>query len=237
MRSCQTCHGTQYSGGTVGVSCLTCHTGTSGPENCSTCHGSSTSPAPPRDLNGNTVNTARGVGAHQVHLLGTTRAKGITCEECHSIPAGVYGAGHVDSGSPAEVNMNNYLANLQTNLPSTSIYSASLPLFDPNPVYDSGTTSCSSTYCHGTFKNGNPSNAPVWNNPASAACGTCHGDPAAATTALKALPMTAAQGGTHPNNTSCSICHGGVVNASLQFINSSKHIDGRLNLSGSDIVY
>ncbi|MBI2619771.1 MAG: CxxxxCH/CxxCH domain-containing protein [Ignavibacteriales bacterium] len=237
MRTCQTCHGSRYNGGTSGVSCLTCHTGGAGPENCSTCHGSATSPAPPRDLNGNTANTARGVGAHQVHLMGTTRAKALTCAECHSIPGSVYEPGHVDSDPPAEVLMGNYLANLQTNLPTTSRYSASLPLFDPNPAYDPATTSCSSAYCHGTFKNGNPTNTPVWNNPASAACGTCHGDPTAATTAQKALPKTSAQGGTHTTNTNCANCHGGVVDASLRFINASKHIDGKLNLFGSDIEY
>jgi len=149
----------------------------------------------------------------------------------------VYATGHIDSDQRAEVLMTNYLANLQTNLPSTSRYNASLPLFDPDPVYDSGTTSCSSTYCHGTFKNGNTSNAPVWNNPASAACGTCHGDPNAANPAEIARPKTAAQGGTHPTSTSCSNCHGGVVNSSRQIINSSKHIDGRLNLSENDIIY
>src|SRR5512142_33794 len=60
MRPCQSCHGSNYAGGSVGVSCLTCHTKTNGPENCTTCHGS-TNPAPPKDLSGNTVTTARGV--------------------------------------------------------------------------------------------------------------------------------------------------------------------------------
>ena len=54
MNQCQQCHGGDYNGGLVKVSCNSCHTNPAGPENCSTCHGSSTSPAPPRDLNGNT---------------------------------------------------------------------------------------------------------------------------------------------------------------------------------------
>ena len=237
MRSCRTCHGNAYNGGTSGVSCLTCHTGAGGPLNCATCHGSTSSPAPPRDLSGNTINTSQGVGAHQIHLLGTSRAKALTCAECHSIPEDVYAPGHIDITQGAEVVMANYLAGLATNVPGSSLYDASLPLFSPNPVYTRATLSCSSTYCHGTFKNGNTSNAPVWTNPASAACGTCHGDATAATTAQKALPKTAAQGGSHPDATACSVCHGGVVNSSLTFIDESKHVDGRLNLGGTDLVY
>lgn len=222
MTFCKTCHGGNYTGGTVQVSCLTCHTAASGPENCATCHGSATSPAPPEDLNGNTSNTSSRVGAHQVHLKGTSQSKFLTCAECHTIPGGVTTPGHIDGDDRAEVLMTNYLANLTTN--SGAVV--------PNPSYNATTGSCSGTYCHGTFKNGNASNAPVWNVPSSAACGTCHGDPNGATTALKALP-----GGTHPANTNCVNCHGGVVDASLKFVNASKHVDGRLNLSGNDIVF
>jgi len=219
MATCKTCHGTDYKGGTSGVSCYTCHTGTAGPENCSTCHGSSSSPAPPKDLSGNTSNTARGVGAHQVHLLGTSSSKAFTCAECHTIPGSVSTTGHIDGDNRAEVMMNSYLANLSTGGGNVV----------PSPSYNASTFACSNTYCHGTFKNGNTSNAPVWNDPSAAACGTCHGDVNGTTTALKARP-----GGTHTSSTNCSVCHGGVVDASLKFINPSKHIDGKLNLFGND---
>jgi predicted CxxxxCH...CXXCH cytochrome family protein len=220
MATCKTCHGNDYKGGTTGVSCYTCHTGNAGPENCSTCHGSSTSPAPPQDLSGNTVNTARGVGAHQVHLVGTTYSKPATCAECHSIPGSVSTAGHIDGDNRAEVMMTNYLANLTTGGGSVV----------PSPSYNYTTFACSNTYCHGTFKNGNAANAPTWNDPSAAACGTCHGNPNAATTAEKALP-----GGTHESvSTACYVCHGGVVDASMKFVDASKHIDGKLNLFGSD---
>ena len=72
MDLCKDCHGVKYDGGLVKVSCLTCHNQPAGPENCTTCHGSNVSPAPPNDLNGNVSTTDRGVGAHQVHLTGSS---------------------------------------------------------------------------------------------------------------------------------------------------------------------
>src|SRR4051812_16043784 len=65
---CQKCHGTDFAGGAVGVSCQQCHSlqvVASGVPTCSSCHGSDQSPAPPRDLSGNTSPLSRGVGAHQ----------------------------------------------------------------------------------------------------------------------------------------------------------------------------
>lgn len=237
VRDCKQCHGDSYQGAFAGPSCLTCHNGTNGPENCSTCHGSETSSAPPGDLNGNTENTARGVGAHQVHLAGNLKGKTMSCAECHVVPGGVYSDGHLDGDSRAEIIMANYLATITTNHPSTTNYSSSLPLFVPNPSYSLSDQTCANTYCHGNFKNGNSGNSPVWNDPQSAACGTCHGDRTKPTLMERALPKTVSEGGTHPNALTCSQCHGGVVNANLNFTNPSKHVDGLLNLFGSDIKY
>ncbi len=80
---CQKCHGTDFSGGKAGVSCLKCHQ--DGPTACSTCHGP----------NGPTTN------AHQTHL-----GKGLDCSECHTKPASYDAPGHiidVPLGSPAPV--------------------------------------------------------------------------------------------------------------------------------------
>jgi len=226
MRPCQSCHGEKYNGGYVSPTCNDCHTYVSGPENCTTCHGSSTSNAPPQDLNGNTSTSERGVGSHQVHLKGGEIGKNLTCTECHNVPGGVYTPGHVDSELPAEVFMNNPRANTNTNDPSTSQYDPSLGLFEPNPSYNSNDLTCSNTYCHGYFKNGNLDNKPIWTNSATSACGSCHGD------GTNPLP-----GGNHPNSQNCSNCHSGVVDANQNIINSSKHIDGLLNLFGNDIKY
>ena len=231
MRTCRPCHGEEYGGGLVSPSCLECHIYPGGPENCTTCHGSTTSNAPPKDLNGNTSTSDRGVGAHQGHLKENSVGKNLSCTECHNVPGGVYTPGHIDSDNRAEVLFNNPLANLITNEPSTSQYDPSLPLFVPNPVYDLSTLSCSNSYCHGNFKNGNLTNAPVWTDPSTSECGSCHGN------GSSPLPKTEAEGGSHPNNTNCSNCHSGVVDANLNIINPSKHIDGLLNLFGNDIKY
>ncbi len=238
MRSCQACHGEKYDGGISQTSCRTCHTATAGPENCSTCHGSTTSPAPPRDLNGNTVRTVRGVGAHQPHVASGLFSGNISCLECHSVPGSVYDRGHVDSDLPAEVMMTE-LARMVTNEPGTIDYDSELPVFRPTPTYDPQTLRCANTYCHGNFKNGNPGTAPSWTDVTgtAAACGTCHGDVTRPTLAERALPKTRDQGGTHPNVLNCSICHSQVVNASLQFVDKSKHANGKLNFLSEERNY
>jgi len=239
MTDCQKCHGAKYDGGDIKYpdgssltpTCLDCHTYPGGPENCTTCHGSPTSNAPPQDLNGNTATTERGVGAHQIHLRGTGNGKYLTCTECHNVPGGLYTPGHIDSEPPAEVLMSNPRANAITNDPSTSEYDQTLPLFVPDPVYNPNDLSCSNTYCHGYFKNGNLDNKPVWTDPSTSACGSCHGD------GSNPLPKIPSQGGTHPANSNCEVCHGGVVDANYKIINPSKHIDGLLHLNGNDIKY
>ncbi|HWP83182.1 MAG TPA: CxxxxCH/CxxCH domain-containing protein [Bacteroidota bacterium] len=221
MKSCQSCHGQNYRGGVSGISCTTCHTDAGGPESCSTCHGS-TNPAPPRDISKNTATSARGVGAHQTHIRGTTRAANAVCTDCHKVPSSTYEAGHLDSELPAEVEFLGFRSSKST----TGF----------TPTYSSATGTCSNNYCHGNFTNGNPTNAVTWSGFAStaAACGTCHGDPNKATLAERALPKTSANGGTHPDLTNCSTCHGDVVNASLSFVNPSKHINGKLNVFGTE---
>ncbi|RJP63829.1 MAG: CxxxxCH/CxxCH domain-containing protein [Ignavibacteriales bacterium] len=231
LKMCKQCHGTNYNGGTSSVSCLSCHNNPGGPEGCGTCHEIG------KDLNGNTSTAERGVGAHTVHLLGNSKGKIVSCAECHNVPADIYQQGHMDTEANSEVMFNSYFANIKTNEPVTSDYDSQLQLFSPNPTYNSVNLSCSNTYCHGYFKNGNLTNAPVWNNSSSNACGTCHGDPTKATLAEKSLPKTTANGGTHVNVLTCSNCHGGVVNSNLQFVDASKHIDGKLNVFGNDIDF
>lgn len=73
-------------------------------EGCTGCHGSGDDPAPPRDLAGNVVTTAIGVGAHQSHLDAPRRISGpVPCAACHEVPAAVDSPGHIDSAPPAEV--------------------------------------------------------------------------------------------------------------------------------------
>ena len=228
---CQDCHGPDYSGGLVEQSCLGCHVLPTGPENCTTCHGSLESSAPPKALNGDTSSTSTGVGTHQNHLRFNTVGRQVLCSECHNVPGGLFTPGHIDSDGPAEVIFNGPVGLTVTNEPTTSQYDPSLPLFTPDPSFDYSALTCSNTYCHGYFKNGNLDNAPVWNDPSTSQCGSCHGN------GQNPLPKVASQGGTHPANDNCNLCHSQVVNQYFEIINPDKHIDGKLNLFGNDINF
>lgn len=244
MSSCRTCHGATYAGGSAAGSCLKCHKSGAGPENCATCHGSAANPAPPRDMSKNTAATFRGVGAHQIHLTGSSIATLRPCSDCHVVPATLAAAGHIDDAPGSEVVMNTSLTRTVTNTGTTFPLLPGGPI-TPNPTYNTATLSCASTYCHGNFKNGNPSFAPVWNNTAGSqmACGTCHGDVNATTTYRKALPKTVAQGGTHPDPTgittcaTATACHVGVIDANFRILDPTKHINGKLNLGGVEFDF
>ncbi len=207
---CQSCHGADYSGGTTGQSCNSCHNKPAGPENCTTCHGS-VNAAPPKDLAGNVATTSRGVGAHQKHLLGGVLNSGISCNECHSVPAKLSSPGHIDASDHAEVKFD-----------TTSTY------FRSTVSYNAATVSCANTYCHGNFSGGNNLSV-IWNDASTtvAECGSCHGDVTKTTLKEKAFPKT---GHTFaPVTSDCSTCHAAVVNASLVIIDPSKHVNGRIN--------
>jgi predicted CxxxxCH...CXXCH cytochrome family protein len=68
---CASCHGADFSGGTSGVSCLSCHA--AGPTACVTCHGSG--PAS---------------NAHPAHA-----GASVACGECHVVPATWDQDGHI----------------------------------------------------------------------------------------------------------------------------------------------
>ncbi|MBU1298238.1 MAG: cytochrome c family protein [Bacteroidetes bacterium] len=134
LPSCIGCHGSNYDGGTItNVSCMTsnCHVdkflAKKSPEACNTCHGDFTSWAelvpswaPPKSVDGDTVKTVRGVGAHQNHLTKNTFGKTVKCQECYSVPTLTFTIGHLDTNLPAEVAMNDTIARTVTNEPATS---------------------------------------------------------------------------------------------------------------------
>jgi len=226
MRQCQTCHGATYAVVRANVSCLTCHTKTNGPENCTTCHGGINA-APPRDLSGNTSTTSRGVGAHQAHLLGSSLASPLLCSECHNVPSSVYQAGHIGSTGHAEIHFNGPLGTLKT----------AGGTFVPAPSYDVTTGKCSNTFCHGNWRHEESTSAyqwafkdtvmaganysPSWTGGSSeSACdSSCHGLPPA---------------GHLQTADKCAQCHTGVVDFSGNIIDSTKHINGKVDVFGQD---
>ncbi|HET9754562.1 MAG TPA: CxxxxCH/CxxCH domain-containing protein, partial [Myxococcales bacterium] len=122
---------------------------------CNSCHGSVANDAPPLGTHGETLTTARAVGAHQKHL-GATLSQPVACGECHVVPTTIphaNGAAEVTFGSLAKTG---------------------------GAAATWNGTSCSSTYCHGaTLAAGGTNTAPTWTrvDGTQAACGTCHGVP------------------------------------------------------------
>lgn len=241
MKECQQCHSANYSGGTAGTSCYNsgCHNTPGGPEACNTCHGDFANPllvAPPRALNGAILSSERGVGAHTKHLSGNLIGKVVECTECHTIPNGFSDPIHIDKTQGAELVFGNF-TRMSTNIPSGFNYQQSLGDFIPNPSFDFSNGTCANIYCHGYFKNGNLNNVVSFTAQSQgAACGTCHGDPATG----NPLPKTSSQGGIHPPNQNCELCHADVVSVqgnNYTIIDKNKHINGKLNVFGNEETY
>lgn len=218
VESCKSCHGQKFDGGTAQKSCIGCHTQTNGPEACNTCHGG-VSAAPPNDLSGNTQRTSKGVGAHQAHLAGGKVGAAVACATCHTVPTKVSDAGHITNG----------VALVKTD--TTSLF------YKSDALYSASSATCASTYCHGNIPNGNKLTV-SWTDTTSVnaviACGSCHGDVTKTDPEDRARPKTVSQGGTHPDkgafgSTKCMDCHGHAIDANLNFINKSLHINGRID--------
>lgn len=223
MSSCKQCHAADYTGGTTGSSCFTCHSQSTGPEACNTCHGDYSDPikiSPPRSLDGSILTTSPGVGAHIIHLFDNDLGKQIECNTCHSVPTSFSSAEHLDSDGKAELIFGNLAIHQNV-----------------NPVYDFSSNKCSNSYCHGNFvfykdssafasfytaptMRGNNFSA-KWNqvDGTQTECGSCHGLP----------PI----GHIAATLNSCVNCHSGVVNAQGEIINPVKHINGVKNTFGN----
>lgn len=223
MKSCAQCHASDYAGGIVDASCLTCHTGNNGPEACNTCHGdfaNSSRIAPPRALNGSISTDDPGVGAHVAHLYENDLGDNIRCSTCHTFPSSFYADSHLGDDDVAEINFGR------------------LSVFQGvTPTYDFGDNTCANTYCHGNFAFYKDSSAypglytadvmvgnnvmPVWNqvDGTQAECGSCHGIPPE---------------GHQPFALSdCANCHIGVIDNQGNIIDQTLHVNGQPNVFGN----
>jgi predicted CxxxxCH...CXXCH cytochrome family protein len=220
--ACGTCHGlppppsTGHPAVTGGVTiCAGCHPGTVDASgrivvsgglhingqvdvanlSCTSCHGDAArganAPAPPRSTRGETATTARAVGAHQQHLTASPLRAAVACSECHVVPT----------------------STSHTNGVVEVTFGALARTGGAAPVWNGA--SCSASYCHGNFRNGNAANAPTWTrvDGTQAACGTCHSIP---------------PGGTHPQGvTQCGSCHDGYSQTS---VNVALHMNGSIDV-------
>ncbi len=221
----------------AGTGCTTCHLHTKGFKvACDYCHG-----YPP------VVNTATGgpdglanipgatgsskAGAHNLHA----NTKGYACTICHYDSAGS-GATH---NSSLTITMGyslfsgtyqggSYDGQAGVNYDATTTTPATT-------VTNTGTKTCSNIYCHSTGQSTSDGNSstpsyasPVWDNPTSAVCGTCHKTSEAA--GLTSGSHAAHLGTTGVNG--CGDCHTGAANDASSY-NVSNHINASINVANS----
>jgi predicted CxxxxCH...CXXCH cytochrome family protein len=152
---CASCHPTMEEGSTTfrdpasHINGVVDVVGAGATGGCTSCHGSANSSAPPKDLSGATVATARGVGAHAAHLKPSTWHRAMPCTSCHRVPTTLDAPGHRDGDNVAELTFDT---------------------LNPAATYAAGT--CSNLYCHGTGR-GNTGTA-TWTTPGALACTSCH---------------------------------------------------------------
>ena len=230
---------------------------------CSHCHGTSTASAslqnvaanrkffaPGYKSTGNPTGTSTDqiansndyrVGAHFKHIS-SAYMKSIRCNECHTVPSNPFDSTHMQGNRFNSQTLT--FAQASTATISIGVSSASTPtLLSAFSGYTSGNgtraASCSSVYCHGSrLKNGAAGGTytkPYWNYSAMInytdkvnACARCHGNPPSS--------VSASHSGKTPT-TSCSGCHGSVVDASGNIINKNLHINGRVEGGGHAYPY
>ncbi|MFO0592892.1 MAG: CxxxxCH/CxxCH domain-containing protein [Polyangiaceae bacterium] len=184
------------------------------PLTCVTCHGdaNNVSPAaPPKDTAGHVSTTFAGVGAHQSHMLPSSWHAQVSCSECHKVPA-----------TPDDPSVPTHQNGAQD---------ISWGAIAQQGTFDSGTLSCSGTYCHGgkdKFPDGGgviANRTPVWTtvDGTQAACGkACHTTP---------------PGSGHTTLSNCPECHSAVIasftpgpNPTAVWVDASLHIDGQVEV-------
>jgi len=147
-------------------------------------------------------------GSHEKHLnslLGEAAYGAVQCVICH------YGTGFANpscsqchSGS---TNLTTKHVNHKIEVDFVTKFSGT---YNGSPVPGDGYGSCSTSYCHSDGK-ATPSTytTPTWGNPASGACGTCHGVTAAAPPA--SVPHLKHLGAANQYRYACAECHSGKV--------------------------
>ena len=180
---CQQCHGEDYAGGAVGVSCTQSGCHVQAPTACTTCHGAGGTPRPRE-------------GAHWAHQA--------FCSTCHVVP--VQTTESVQQHASGDASTLVEFSGLA--VPDGGADAA--PAWDPgmqrctntychgaaSPTWTSGAQiPCSG--CHGAP----PANHARWQRVASspAACASCHPDPSGSTHLNGVVDITV---------TSCTACHG-----------------------------
>ena len=218
--ACTTCHGADFSGGVVAVSCnnstINCHGanpagGTGGDWHaCNFCHGSATENNPPGGVANEATNLTLAVGRHLAHVTASATHTAIDCTRCHVVPV-AGDVAHTQQYVPsADLSAPGHHGDVTFPAASTAVNSTGSMLWDVTavlgaPVAERGT--CMGA-CHSNGRGGAPAVTPYWagGSWATGNCGNCHA----------AIPSTGHhQTHLNPNNNvACTACHPAASSAS-----------------------
>jgi predicted CxxxxCH...CXXCH cytochrome family protein len=194
---------------------------------CARCHGDlgnpnlALSPAPPTDMAGNSATTARGVGAHAVHLTGTRLSDTpVACSECHRVPTSMLAHPNPAYG-PTNVAVDMSWGPLATAGGSV-------------PSWSTTALTCSTTYCHGSILVGGTATSPKWTqvDGTQVTCTSCHGNP-------PATPAHALDAVKNPNPANCAACHGPGYSSGngTDSLDKTLHLDGYIeNIDSTGVI-
>ena len=176
---------------------------------CDSCHGNPpvvNSLGGPEGLASAPPTGSLTAGAHGAHT-----AKSVACSSCHYQSAGT-GATHRDSSVTLGFYAfdGGYQGGTYDGQTTVSSYNASTTT-PATTVSKTGTKTCSNIYCHGSTMapNGGTDTTPVWDNPSTGACGTCHGA-TASNPADKGQPSKHAGSAVEELQLACTLCHSGL---------------------------
>ena len=210
---CQSCHGEDLGGGTVGVACADCHDAVvdDWTTTCTFCHGDPEegSGAPPQDIDDNDDPATITFPAHRKHLSDSSLHAAWSCEQCHATPTSVFSPGHVFVGddTPGQADLD-FSGGLSAGGRATP-------------------TGCANVYCHGTGQA-----AGSISRTATVRCGDCH--------AVQSTPGAWDQlSDPHERHLDedirCSACHP-TVNDAGALVDPGPHVDGRRTVSITGLV-
>jgi predicted CxxxxCH...CXXCH cytochrome family protein len=229
---CEVCHAQtthhrrDESGGdhthNAGTDCIGCHAHLEGfKPSCGACH--DTPPVTAAGLVENVLGPpgtgSATAGAHDLHV----NTKSIDCESCHLNSAGS-GPTH-DSGLDVTLGFSlfngDYLGGLYDGQTTVTYDSSEVS----TTVSSAGTRTCSNIYCHGSTMapNGGTDITPVWDDPATAQCNTCHGA-TASTYPFRASHIKHAREFLAGYNYECGLCHKDPVSDDSLHVNNRSEI-------------
>jgi predicted CxxxxCH...CXXCH cytochrome family protein len=216
IQSCPQCHGSDWAGGLAERSCRDCHF--DGQDNCVACHGGleNNTGAPPYGLHGETDDDVLAVGAHEAHIEGDDFSDGVECLSCHVVPDMPWDSSHFDF----DITLGSGVTD--------SIAEVAFGGIAGGGAWDRDAGTCAYVYCHGNFPGGFFTNSPSWNIEDDVLCGSCH-DAGANPGFIDRLHSSHWIAGIR-----CERCHAATVNAQLEIIGKSVHIDGQKTIEFSE---